>query len=116
MPHAWSRSIEEFKRGWNQQHPFIQFSILGDPDAKQPIGIEVRFSPTRFEHPYGQDRWEKLETGVKNRSHNMMWIISNRDLFLNGIISVALASGKDNFSHDYIVNTMEWLGEEFIPG
>ena len=107
-------TLSEFASAWNELHKNVLFSIYEMPGTGIPLNVEIRYPVLEGLSP-SHEEWYSLNNTSKLTSHGTMFISSTETMFEHGIIEMKIASQGKKFHNDFVVTTLAWIGEKFLP-
>lgn len=105
--------LKEFAAECNKKHRRFCFAVFGSKN--RATSIEIRYAPEKYRNFLSHESWEQLKKGVKTRSRSTLFVATDEDLFMNGIVEIKIASCSYRYREsDTAVGTIKWI-EDFFP-
>lgn len=109
------QTLTDFIHSWNQSHKQLIFSVAEAPIIIRPTSIDIRYSAAKYRDFLSAIEWSRLKKLVEAKSHGIMYVVTDDNLFERGIIEIKVASSNHNFQERLVVGVLRWIGEEFFP-
>ena len=108
--------LRAFTEAWNKGHARVLFHLdwCTIEQRALPVRVAIRYNATAYK--YGFDgKWGELNEMIAIKSHGLMFVTSNEEMFARGIISAEIASCNFNYKQRFVVETLRWIGKIFLP-
>ena len=107
------QTLDRFVIEWNRLFENMVFSYQKAPVTERVTDVEVRFTvPKDWDMA---KKWNKLASEVELKSHETMFVATNKDLFSVGIIGIKVASQSKDYEERLIIETLNQLAKDFLP-
>lgn len=107
-------ALNPFIINWNREHEDIVFAI-GTVTPLGPAEVKVRFDARKYMEARAVSFWNGLEQQLGMRSKNCVLLGSEGRAVRLGVIDLDIACASSDYDEARVVQTLKWLGEEFIP-
>ena len=108
------QSLSDFVLGWNKLYGNFTFSYDETPVTKRPTRVEIRFSSYDYDFPCSYNAFTRLHSLVQDKSHDTMYITTDKNLLKKGIMEIKIASDNPEYREEYVVGALKGIGNELL--
>ena len=102
-------SLPQFLRNCNDKRSTFEITPRWSNSHLRPNAIEVRFDAPRYRRYYSARRWWTLNDGLAQLSQGVLQITTSEELYLNGIIDIAVATRSPAYREYTLIRALQWL-------
>ena len=107
-------SLQDFVAQWNAEKHNVTYTLVQGPNTRYPSSIEARFPIQKSIH---QSSWfESLKSQIEIRSHYTMYVSTDENLFLRGIMDLKISTKNPQCSAGLVASVLVYLEDKIKIG